>query len=346
MAWSISTYAGLRVNGPVLNCRLAMFELCRAVNERQDSIGMTKTLFYKADGSEASYISYSDLLGMRITGPSSKVGSNLERIQDSVKALVNTGYFVTSSGGDTAYTLSSLETAIGTNLVSTPKRIQEARFWQAQKDALDLLIYCKRSYGFTFTSPTIDRRHYGGIPTPAPTSANAAWSGAIGETPTTIALSGSNTGLQMQLSKSFLDPPGGTLGPDWYYVAQIEDNVQGLTVTLDLLGSLVNFYYTYTVREVVSDTHPAPQVGMPVIINSTSFTNTPSGNSYDTTFSSRQIGDNSDISLSGTYSMDYTIDLPGSAPWEPEPGTGQIVELDIGGITVYWDLPSVLTDQA
>jgi len=41
--------------------RTAMFELCRAVNEREGAAAQTKTEFYKADGSEAADLTSADL---------------------------------------------------------------------------------------------------------------------------------------------------------------------------------------------------------------------------------------------------------------------------------------------
>lgn len=333
------------MGGSPSNARIALFELMRGVNERQAAIGITKTQFYKTDGTQAADLSMADILNIRASGVESNVEKNLKLVQSAIKALIATGYFVTASGGDTAYTESAIEAAIGTNLDTTPLRMQEARFWQAQKDALDLLIYCRRGYGFTYSSATVDQRGASGSLDGWPTSADDAWSLALAKPPTTVPLSVSTSGLYLSMHKQYVDPPGPTpLGN--YYGAAFHNNVQGMSLVINLLGDLVNFYYNYTVREVVNDTSPAPLIAMPVIINSTSFSNTPSGNSHDTTFTSRVIGDPLDITLSGTYPMGYTIDLPSTAPWEPSLGNSAYVELDITSVTVYWDLDSVLSDQA
>lgn len=143
MAWTISTYAGTRATGQPSNWRTAMFELCRAVNEREAAIAETKTTWYKADGTTTADITMADLANIQFTGANNYAIQNLQDIQSAIVSLIGTGLFTTARGGDTVYNLAAVEAAIDTDLQTDPIRANEARFWQAQQDALDLLIYYK-----------------------------------------------------------------------------------------------------------------------------------------------------------------------------------------------------------
>lgn len=118
-----------------------MFELCRAVNERQAALDLTKTQFFKADGTEAADITLADLLNIEAMGVDCYAFQNLTRVRDAIISMVNGGNFTETSGRSDLWTKANLETAIGADLDADPIRPQEARYWQAMQDALDLLIY-------------------------------------------------------------------------------------------------------------------------------------------------------------------------------------------------------------
>lgn len=168
MAWTIETYAGTYMGGQPSNARTAMFELCRAVNERQGAIGITKTLFRKANGSTVADLTTDDLAQIKCVGASSNAFLNLKSIRDAIISMVDAGYFLETSGG-TPWTKANLEADIGTDLDADPIRPQEARYWQAMQDALDRLIYASREVpsGFAYNNQNYQGRSF--------TTAQDAW---------------------------------------------------------------------------------------------------------------------------------------------------------------------------
>lgn len=195
MPWTISTFAGLKANGIDSNWRVAGFELFRALNERQAAIGFAKTQFYKADGSQASDVTYAQLDGLKTSvGAGGRAITNMTRLQSGITAMVTAGRFTVASGRSTAWSLATLEAAIGTSLHDAPDGPVDTRFWQAQKDALDLLIYAKQ---FVFTSSDLTGLDDGGHlqnsapPSPVPLPGSTpdftiedAWADALGAFPT------------------------------------------------------------------------------------------------------------------------------------------------------------------
>lgn len=123
--------------------RVALFELCRAVNERQGAVGITKTQFYKASGSLASDVASADFAGIRASGTACDAFRNLKKVRDAVVAMADSGKFTQASGRSSIMTKTALETIIGADVDADPIRPQEARFWQAMQDALDALIFAK-----------------------------------------------------------------------------------------------------------------------------------------------------------------------------------------------------------
>jgi len=148
MAWTVPTYQNTDAVGEPSNVRTCMFELIRAIRERRTVKGGTHASFYKADGTLSNAAMTMDHL-YKI--PVSLVNENLVRIQDAIVDLLEIrstsvadewGFFEDDTFTD-VWTLANLETAIGTSLQDSPLRTLEARFWQAQQDALDRLIYIK-----------------------------------------------------------------------------------------------------------------------------------------------------------------------------------------------------------
>jgi hypothetical protein len=88
MAWTVPTYAGTYMGGTPSNARTAMFELCRAVNERQAALALTKTEFFKADGTEAADITLADILNIRAAGVESNAEKNLKRVRGAIIAML------------------------------------------------------------------------------------------------------------------------------------------------------------------------------------------------------------------------------------------------------------------
>jgi len=169
MGWSIPTYAGQYALGSPSKLRTGLFELCRAVNEREAALGFTDgdlnplgriTKFTKTNGTTAINVSMADILNLPCTGINSYAETNMKLISGRIKSLCPA--FTTISGGTTPYTVSSLETAIGASL-DNPTRFNEARWWQACQDALDLLIHpwgymartSRSTSGYTYTGSGI-----------------------------------------------------------------------------------------------------------------------------------------------------------------------------------------------
>lgn len=131
------------MGGSPSNARVALFELMRAVNEREAAVGMTETEFFKADGTEAANLVVGDLENIRVTGEDSFAFQNLSRIRVAIIALIATGLFVEQDTWSDVWTKASMETEIGIDLDSDPQRPQDAQFWQGIKDAIDRLCYIK-----------------------------------------------------------------------------------------------------------------------------------------------------------------------------------------------------------
>jgi hypothetical protein len=140
MAWTIPTYAGTRATGSPSNYRIAMFELCRAISERYLLIGLGALTFYKADGTTTAAPTMADLLNMPCSGANCLAYQNMNLITSYINSMAP--YFTTTSGGDTLYSALSLAAAVGTSFVN-PTKANDASWWQARQDALDLLTFTK-----------------------------------------------------------------------------------------------------------------------------------------------------------------------------------------------------------
>lgn len=149
MAWSIPTYAGLYALGSPSNLRIGLFELMRAVNERETALGWVDdgsgfggingqlTRFYKADGTTGVNLTMADIEKLPCSGIGSYAYQNMSLINGF---CANRCILFTAGATTIPYTQSSLEAAIGTTL-DNPLRYNEARWWQSVQDALDLLVY-------------------------------------------------------------------------------------------------------------------------------------------------------------------------------------------------------------
>lgn len=128
--------------GEPSNARLALFELMRAVNERQAAVGSSKTAFRKADGTTGADLTMSDIAGISAVGGFTGTNyayQNLLAVQ--LWITQNARRFTTTDSSETIWGVSGLSTAVGYDLNTFPKRIASAAHWQAIQDALDLLVY-------------------------------------------------------------------------------------------------------------------------------------------------------------------------------------------------------------
>jgi hypothetical protein len=143
MAWTNPTYTNTYAIGTSGSIKYGMFELGRAINERQGHVGITKTQWYKADGTQAADIAITDLVGMQINGTHFK--TNLSRIYTAIQSMA--GYFTVSPSSLTEYTAGTLATAVGASLSPTLSNVSafQASLFQVAQDALDLLIYIQEA---------------------------------------------------------------------------------------------------------------------------------------------------------------------------------------------------------
>jgi hypothetical protein len=290
---------------------VALFELCRAINERQAATATTKTQFYKADGSLASDVALVDLAGIRASGTGSLAFLNLKKIRDAVVAMADSGKYTTTSGGTTVLTKTSLETAIGADIDADPIRPQEARFWQAMQDALDALIYAKAvvtpETSFTGASQARIVNSY--------PSAQAAWTAAIAATPVGATLP------VAEWSSNFASASAG-----------IRDTSKNRYNLSTYLGDIVAGSFQVNNRND-STTSIAWTIG--TVTGSMSAGTTDTSTYYWT--GSYSTGGNLDISMS----IDTSI--PALVPFSSPGGTVQISQPY--ATTFYIDLASVLSDQ-
>lgn len=337
MGWTVNTYSGTHAAGDPSNWRTAMFELCRAVNQRESYAGLTKTTFYNAVGGLAADRVIGDFEDMRWTVASGYPFLNLTRIQAAILALIATGYFVTIDGGETAYTKSSVEAAVGTDLDSNPIRPQEARFWQAQKDALDLLIYMKRLRGnvgndWTNSNDATKYTRISGLQVDEPT----AWSVmlAASSSTTTGAAAGGGTSTGVDILWQTVEAAGSFTSTAHY---KWEGVTLKASAALDGLAS----YYSQAKWAVVG-------------VDNTNGTLSSYGVSIDGA-AAETVGlsgttlipvSTSDIPLTGERNdISFEVaSLPGTNPFSGSPDVG-LTDIKLQSAFCYFDLSSGLSDQ-
>lgn len=158
MAWTYSTYAGTYAIGENGSIKYGMFELSRAINERQGYVGITKTQWYKADGTQAADIAITDLVGLQIASANYK--TNIDRIYTAIRAMASS--FKVSGTSLTAYSTGTLETAIGATLTPTLSNVNifQAALFQVAQDALDLLLYISEAEGLDGSTVSDDVTEY------------------------------------------------------------------------------------------------------------------------------------------------------------------------------------------
>ena len=316
MAWTVGTYESAYMGGTPSNVRSAMFELCRAVNQRQAAFGITKTQFRDATGALASDIIIDDFERMFATGDN--VFENLTKIRDAIITMLAGSNFTTTSAGTTVLTKAAVETAIGTDIDADPLLPNEARYWQAMQDALDLMIYGRISIASTssWTGASSVRTGFSAV------SKQAAWTAAIADTPaasTNSEASWTNVGTPGNYNASIYD----TAYERFALSSYGGSIVAGSFVVNILNGSDVNFdWLTGTVTGTL-----AQNVG--------------GGGSTDT----------SSYYWTEPYSTGGNLDIP-VAITTSVPSTNPFITFSssnsvrIGSAIFYTDLASILTDQA
>lgn len=312
MTWTVPIYAGTQATGDPSNWRIAMFELCRAVNERQALRFQTKTQWRMASGSTTANISMAQLDGLNMP----QVEENLIAIQDAIVSMVDDGikYFTEESGVADYWTSSALETAIGTDLSSAPTRPNEARFWQAQQDALDLIIH--GTYN------------------------------ATGSTYSGTAYAGAGTDLQDAWDNKYTTSGAYTANGQVYWSAPtalgsgiLESNTVVLANAVSHASIITGG--TLTGNDYILNTLNEGDIDMDVSVGSASHT-VEVGDNESNIYIPASSND-----LNTSYTQTLTIDnTPSTVPFSAPIGAGKRALTTLTGARLYIDLTDHLTDQA
>lgn len=320
MAWTISTYAGTRATGSPSNYRTAMFELCRAVKERSAAISGTTVStvnFLKADGTITNAPSMADLYLMRCTGANSYAETNLVAVRNFITNTLTAGRWMTSDGGPTAYTVASMESAIGASL-DVPTKVNEARAWQAYQDALDRMVYAYTELEHRQIARTV-----------AGYRSNAGYG--------SLQLSWDN---RTDVSITVAAPkPKWEATSSWQstVIDTVTDGVFNFgagTTGATLLGVLTSAEYTY---DATFSNASISTIDFDVDGDTITVTADVSGGTATAT---PTMGAALELDISISTAEPSTVPFAFSAP-----DTG-LIELDITGLNIYHKLTTILTDQA
>jgi len=240
-------------------------------------------------------------------------------------------YFTVSSGISTAYTVSSLQTAVGLGtFLDYPERTSQALFFQQCKDALDLLIHATRGGTFNYAlGLTGDFRQN----TVVDTDREVVWDNTVADTPTHPAVATAKCIYEYSLFA----------GGD-YSFCEIYNNYEHAAVNLsNYSGVLTGAQYAGQTR---CDSFTSGYGGsMTAYIGTTAFTATVApGDTVNQTLTA----DETELTMGTNSPLVVTCDLPGTCPLDAlvSPGDRARVEFDPVAWIVYFDIAAELTDQA
>jgi len=337
-----------------------MFELCRAVNEREQAINdsrlsatYTLTQFYKADGTLTTFPTMADLLGMRCSGTNNYAYQNLVKIRNAIAGAPGNfdglaPHFVESSTGGVAYTRASLAAALGTSLEDDPIRVNEARYWQAMQDALDLLIYLRGDAGASPDTAGYSRHtSIPAPPTPNPeyTTAQDSWDNRRNRTVTGSGSAGGRVSMETTLVRIIDDPGPPATTKDIYNTKLYIDT----TLEMDISHIPAGFVVTGGSYRIDWDSEASANINMTV--GSDTYTATAGGSGWEFF----EWGDVRVTRGTSPVTVGLGFTEPSPVPFSGlslDPGDPVGTE-DTGAITyriteadVYYDISSELTDQA
>lgn len=330
MAWTTPTYAGQWAYGANGVLKTALFELCRAVNERQDCLGLTKTSFANADGTPGTDLVLGDFTNMFTSGPGSQpFAINCQSIMAAIKALAP--HFCPTSGIATPYTVGTLETAVGLGtFLDEPRKANDPLFFQQCQDALDLLIYARRTGSFLILSTLVKERR---AQTIVSTDREAVWDNAVGATPTNPAAASATPYYEYSLGVDgkyvFC-----SMMNEFEFVSISMSGAEGVITAAQYTGATSCSSFTYD--------HGG---SMTAYIGSTSFAATVSpGDTVTQTLTA----DETEITMGAISTVKVTCDLPATCPLDALslPGDRAGVHFNPIGWIVYFDIAAELTDQA
>lgn len=337
MAWSIVTYAGTRATGQPSAYRTAMFELCRAINERETAMGapitgLGLTTFYKADGTQTSNISMAQLEYLPCSGANSLAARNLEKIRTWI-TVTAPNYFTQGTGETPLVTESWLSTQVGYDLTQACPKVNDAAHWQALQDALDLLVYFYGTWNFTDSSFTGGGSNTYTTISDAWTNRNdiSASPGGAGARANAVSPTGS---WRAQWASSYTWTI--TDGVDLFYPG---GNTGSFPQTLSAPtgGTMTAAAADY----LLGGTEIATGFGWSAAGDSGTFSN--GGGSGSGSISTWAIG--------GSTSITFTASVPSTLPFNEETSatgdtTTRSAAVSLDEVRVYYDITSELTDQS
>ena len=332
MGWSITDYSGLKANGPDSNWRLGMFELCRAINERQFG---SKTEFFKGDGSHGANVTYGDLFGLNSS--ESQCGANLYLIQSAIVSMCTR--FTQTSGGDDFWTKAILEGAIGESLSESATGPLDSRYWNAQRLALDRLLYTQASGDAAFVSGTGSRsRFLFEDPSWFPNTGDEAWGDLSYYT-------GSRTtpGVAMSMSG-----PGSAFNT--YYASASSSSVAHIPLLPVIPSGIVKIKYYVNIANQTKIGTAGPYEPGYHVGTATGTISWASGSYYRTVEIETS---EDDLSSDGLVSISIDDGIPTTNPMPHLTGTGgahlynspSFLTATLDRAKAYYDITSLLSDQ-
>lgn len=147
--WSVTNYEGQYAFGASGVLTNAMFELCRAVNERQHALGVAITQFKDKDGNLATDLELDDFVGMFVTGENNHFRYNCTQIMNWIRIAVGNGWFMEEpSASSVQWTPTSMmaDIGLGSSWLSSfspyyPSNVCDYIFYQRCQEALNRMKY-------------------------------------------------------------------------------------------------------------------------------------------------------------------------------------------------------------
>lgn len=199
--WSVTNYEGQYAFGTSGVLTNAMFELCRAVNERQHALDVVVTQFKDKDGNLGSDLELEDFVGMFVTGENNHFRYNCTQIMNWIRVAVAAGWFMEEpSASSTQWTPTSMmaDIGLGTSWLSGfsayyPSNVCDYVFYQRCQEALNRMTYvvARNRYDNTTAMDVIGTASDTGYSTFA-----TAWSNR-GDFPYSSPVTGSSTLMEM-----------------------------------------------------------------------------------------------------------------------------------------------------
>lgn len=332
MAWTIETFAGTEATGEPAGWRVAMFEFCRAINERESCFPLALTQFRKANGTLASNPALSDFIGMEVTGDYAL--ENWEKIMGWI--VNNLNRFTTADDGVTQWTKTTLEEDIDMfAFLPAPRWATDALFYQQCKEAFDRLIYGRTLVPVRGQLSTRLEGRYGG----SSSTLQGAWNNALGDTP-----SSDYPGLFAPQIRWYTQRD--SLGT--YTLTQIRDKFTDVAIKMpDIQGVITAASHSVTWWSgngfwVSGDGTLGGTMSCSFLGNSYSITGLAGGTQYTETQSINITG----LTRGAVTDVDWQSNYPSTVPLTaPNVSRKSVVSMYLNDIIACFDMSGELTDQ-